>query len=252
MAFVSCAEGYEMVMYNFSMKLSEEEFSNLVRFDDAYRVDHNIVAGVDEAGRGPLAGPVVAAAVIVLNPVEGVYDSKALGRKIRESLFERIIENSIVGIGLSSPEEIDLFNILAATRLAMNRALSVLSEKPDYVIVDGKWLRLDVKGECIVGGDRKSVSIASASIIAKVFRDRIMDSLDSLYPEYGYRRHKGYCTEMHLNALREFGPTTWHRLTYRPIREVIPKELVSRWSEENEVSNARLFRAGLATMEVKN
>ncbi|HOP37963.1 MAG TPA: ribonuclease HII [Mesotoga prima] len=238
-----------MVMYNFSMKSAKRDLSELVKFDAAYRAAHRVIAGVDEAGRGPLAGPVVAAAVIVLNPVDGVYDSKALCRKTRELLFGQILENSIVGIGLCSPEEVDILNVFAATRLAMNRALRILSRKPDYVIVDGKSLKLDIKGECIVGGDRRSAAIASASIVAKVFRDRIMDSLDILYPEYGYRNHKGYCTDMHLRALRKHGPTTWHRLTFRPVRELITKERASRWSNESEVSLIRLFRAGLATME---
>ncbi|PNS39284.1 ribonuclease HII [Mesotoga sp. B105.6.4] len=241
-----------MVMYNLSMKSAERKLTDLTRFDVSYREDYITVAGVDEAGRGPLSGPVVAAAVITLEPVDGVYDSKSLCRKEREYLYDRVMEASIVGIGVSSPEEIDLLNILAATRLAMNRALNNLSERPNYVLVDGKSLNLDVKGECIVGGDRRSASIASASIVAKVFRDRIMDSLDILYPEYGYRSHKGYGTEKHLQALRKYGPTTWHRLTFRPIRELITKELATHWSNEERVGRARLFRAGMVEMEAKN
>jgi len=154
------------------------------RFSDSGSpVKEKAVAGLDEAGRGPLAGPVVAAAVILRGPVRGVNDSKLLSAKDRESLYGEIADRAYVGIGLSTPEEIDLLNILNATKLAMNRALDGLSVRPSYVIIDGKYLNLKIRGRCIVGGDRLSASIASASVMAKVFRDRLMNDLGNLFPE---------------------------------------------------------------------
>lgn len=237
-------------MYNSFMKLSEIDYRELDRFDSAFKRDCEILAGLDEAGRGPLAGPVVAAAVILERPVKGVYDSKALCAETREKLFEEIMANAKVGIGLATPEEIDLLNILKATRLAMNRALDCIPLKPSYVIIDGKHLNLNTKGRCIVGGDRLSASIASASIIAKVFRDKLMRELATLYPEYGYDKHKGYGTRAHLEAIEKYGPSTWHRFTYRPVRLSVKAELISSWLKCETVNEARLSRAGLLFPEV--
>jgi ribonuclease HII len=229
---------------------SSEDYEALESFDSTFIERFGTIAGLDEAGRGPLAGPVVAAAVILRGPVRGVNDSKLLSAKDRESLYEEIVDRAYVGIGLSTPEEIDLLNILNATKLAMNRALERLNVRPSYVIVDGKYLNLKIRGRCIVGGDRLSASIASASVMAKVFRDRLMRDLGNLYPEYGYEKHKGYGTEKHLQAITRYGPSTWHRLTYRPIRESAGPELVSRWLRDSAVNEDRLFRAGLLTPEV--
>ncbi len=236
-------------MYNRFMG-SSEDYETLESFDSTFIERFGTIAGLDEAGRGPLAGPVVAAAVILRGSVRGVNDSKLLSAKDRESLYEEIIDRAYVGIGLSTPEEIDLLNILNATKLAMNRALDGLSVRPSYVIIDGKYLNLKIRGRCIVGGDRLSASIASASIMAKVFRDRLMKDLGNLYPEYGYEKHKGYGTEKHLQAIARYGPSRWHRLTYRPIRESARPELVSRWLRDSAVNEDRLFRAGLLTPEV--
>ena len=226
------------------MSKSKVAHVDLVEFDSNYRKSHGIIAGVDEAGRGPLAGPVVAAAVIMRDVPEGVFDSKALSPKKRDLLYEKIFDCSYVGIGLASPEEIDLLNILQATRLAMNRALACLRVRPDYTIVDGKYLNLDLPNECIVSGDRLSASIGAASIIAKVYRDRLMCGLDRLFPEYMFGKHKGYGTSLHLERLEKYGPVQWHRLTFRPVARCMTPAIVSRWFENRTVSGDRLFRAG--------
>ena len=182
------------------------------------------IAGVDEAGRGPLAGPVVAAAVILPAEVEldGLRDSKCLTAEVREVLYEQVVQAAICwSVALVEPEEIDRINILKATHLAMARALSGLSPAADGALVDG----LPVKGlpcphQAIVGGDGSCVSIAAASILAKVTRDRLMHELDQVYPGYGLARHKGYGTPEHLDALRNLGPSPCHRRSFRPVTEV--------------------------------
>jgi len=153
-----------------------------MNIDDFYRKQFGKIAGIDEAGRGPLAGPVVASAVIIKEHIEGIKDSKVLSPERREELFQEILNKAVVGIGLATPEEIDLYNIFHATRIAMNRALENLAEKQDYVIVDGKWLRLSHPGTCVVMGDKKSESIGAASIVAKVVRDRIMRAYSRVFP----------------------------------------------------------------------
>lgn len=189
------------------------------------------LAGVDEAGRGPLAGPVVASAVVFDRSfalreetylLKGLTDSKKLSPGKREYFYAILKESEFVrtGTGQCSVEEIDSINILNATHMAMARALDALGEQPDYVLIDG----LDVKGitlpyETIVRGDSKSMSIAAASVVAKVERDRIMDHLDTLYPEYGFASHKGYGTSFHMQALLEHGPSPVHRKTFRPVKE---------------------------------
>lgn len=178
------------------------------------------VAGVDEVGRGPLAGPVVAAAVILRpgRPVAGARDSKRLTPRAREELSARILEEALaVGIGAGSAREVDRLNIAVATRLAMERALRALPRAPDHVVVDG----LPVKGarwphDAVVGGDRRVHTIACASIVAKVCRDRLMRRLAAKYPRYRWETNKGYGTPDHLRALSEWGPSPHHRLTFRP------------------------------------
>lgn len=217
----------------------------LLGFDRMYIEKFGVIAGLDEAGRGPLAGPVVAAAVILDGKIDGLFDSKALTEKIREELFNEIIEKAKIGIGLSSPEEIDTFNIFEATKLAMNRALKNLPTQPDYAIIDGKHLKLNIKGECIISGDQKSASIAAASIVAKVFRDRLMKALAVLYPEYSWDKNKGYGTAEHLKALKRYGPTLWHRLTFSPVKTLLNRELVLLWLQNEVISKQRLFRVGM-------
>ena len=184
------------------------------------------VAGVDEAGRGPLAGPVVAAAVILdpARPVDGVADSKTLSATRREALAEVIAERSVSwSIGWADAAEIDRINILQATFLAMRRAILGLHIRPARVRVDGNRLpnlrfgEHQVDGEAIIGGDAAVPEISAASILAKHFRDQMMLRLDALYPDYGFRRHKGYGTEAHREMLVRIGPCREHRHTFRPV-----------------------------------
>lgn len=177
-----------------------------------------LICGIDEAGRGPLAGPVCAAAVILPRGLEipGLDDSKKLSEKKREELFEQIKEKALCyGIAFADVEEIEELNILGATFLAMNRAFEMLSLKPDIALVDGNrdpGLGLDTR--LIVKGDSRCADIAAASILAKVTRDRYMLEMDRLYPQYHFEKHKGYGTKLHYEALREFGPSPIHRPSF--------------------------------------
>jgi ribonuclease HII len=181
------------------------------------------VAGVDEAGRGPLAGPVAAAAVI-LDPARlprGLNDSKLLSPDAREKLFETIMARALaVAVGFASAAEIDAVNIRQATFRAMRRALAALAAAPSHVLVDGNDLAPDLccPGEAIVRGDGAVLSIAAASIVAKVARDRLMRRLCAVHPAYGFSRHVGYATEAHLTAIAAHGPCPYHRLSFRPFR----------------------------------
>ena len=176
------------------------------------------VCGIDEAGRGPLAGPVYAAAVILPDGLEipGLNDSKKLTEKKREALFDEICEKAIAyGIGCASEQEIDEINILQATYLAMRRAVEQLSVPADYALVDGNRMPpLAIPGETVVKGDAKSASIAAASILAKVSRDRVMLLMDPVYPQYQFAKHKGYGTKVHREALLTYGPCPIHRKTF--------------------------------------
>ena len=179
---------------------------------------YQLICGVDEAGRGPLAGPVCAAAVILPTevPFDGLNDSKKLSDKKRRELFPLIKEHAIAySIVLVDEKKIDEINILQATLQAMRCAVDALACKPDYVLVDGnKVPELDVKAEAVVHGDSLSASIAAASILAKVTRDDYMLEMDTKYPEYGFAIHKGYGTKAHYQALREHGPCAIHRMTF--------------------------------------
>ncbi len=179
------------------------------------------IAGVDEAGRGPLAGPVVAAAVILPTSevIEGLRDSKKLTESRREKLFDIINQKALVGVGIVEHITIDKINILQAAKKAMQLAVEALNTSPDYVIVDSKNMNLaiTIPQESIVKGDATSASIAAASIIAKVTRDKIMFDYDEQFPQYGFRIHKGYPTKKHIEALDQFGPTSIHRKTFGPV-----------------------------------
>ncbi|MGJ8723605.1 MAG: ribonuclease HII [Roseibacillus sp.] len=182
---------------------------------------YRFVAGIDEAGRGPLAGPVSAAAVILPEgaEIEGLNDSKKLSEKARERIFEELMELSSIQWGHSFAEaaEIDEINILQATHVAMARAVGKLP-KTDYALIDGRPVKdFPLPSEGIVKGDGKSLSIAAASIIAKVMRDRLMVEWDREYPKYGFAKHKGYGTKMHLEALRTYGPCPLHRRSFAPV-----------------------------------
>ena len=184
-----------------------------------------LVAGVDEAGRGPLAGPVVAAAVILDErlPIKGLADSKKLTALRRERLFDDIRAKALCcSIAEASVEEIDRLNILQATLLAMRRAVAGLRLKPNKVLVDGNRLPvLEVLAEAVVGGDALVPEISAASILAKVHRDRWCQILDQQYPQYGFAQHKGYGTAAHLAALRAHGPCAQHRTSFRPVAELL-------------------------------
>ena len=184
-----------------------------------------LVAGVDEAGRGPLAGPVVAAAVILddLKPIPGLADSKTLSARQRERLSEAIHARALCfSVAHASVEEIDQLNILQATLLAMRRAVMGLRLKPHKVLVDGNRLpTLDIMAEAVVQGDRKVPAISAASILAKVARDRWCLEIDAEYPLYGFAAHKGYGTAQHLAALQRHGATPWHRHSFSPVAKVL-------------------------------
>lgn len=188
---------------------------------EARRCGYRRIAGVDEAGRGPLAGPVVAAAVIL--PVRcrliGVDDSKQLSVSERDRLYAAIMDRAVcVGVGSSTAEEIDRINILEATKLAMRRALAELSPAPDYVLIDAVALAgVAMPVRPIIKGDALSLSIAAASIVAKVTRDRVMTRFHEAYPQYNFLSHKGYGTEEHLARLAEYGPSPIHRRTFAPV-----------------------------------
>ena len=191
----------------------------LYEYDEAVRNDYSILCGVDEAGRGPLAGDVYAAAVILKKDavIEGVNDSKKLSEKKREKLFDEIIEKSeAYCIATASVEEIDSINILQATMLAMTRAVKGLGITPDIALIDGnKAPEIDgVKTQAVIKGDATSASIAAASILAKVARDRYMKEIAEKYPQYAFEKHKGYGTKLHNELILEHGPSEVHRKTF--------------------------------------
>ena len=184
-----------------------------------------MIAGVDEAGRGPLAGPVVAAAVIldISRPIVGLADSKILSERKRNALFNEIKENALSwAIALATVEEIDELNILQATLLAMQRAVNGLAIQPDQVLVDGNQLpKLSMPAQAIIKGDSKVQAISAASILAKVERDRLMVNLDKEYPEFTFRQHKGYGTKQHLNEIDKLGISPIHRKSFNPIKTML-------------------------------
>ncbi|MCX5677642.1 MAG: ribonuclease HII [Candidatus Omnitrophica bacterium] len=182
---------------------------------------YKLIAGIDEAGRGPLAGPVVAGAVILkdFRFKERIDDSKKLSARMREKAYREILRKAIVGIGVVDEKVIDEINILQATIKAMNEAMANLAIPPDYVIVDGRVrLLAGCPVKCIIRGDSSSLSIAAASIVAKVTRDRLMIEYDRTFPQYGFARHKGYPTKMHKKALVSNGASPIHRRTFGPVK----------------------------------
>lgn len=196
---------------------------------EARRCGFHRVAGLDEAGRGPWAGPVVAAAVILPRTagIAGLNDSKLVPEPERERLYEEIRTRAVaVGIGLASEREIDRTNILEATRLAMHRAVGGLVPRPDFLLIDAVTIpSLPIPQRAVIKGDALSVSIAAASIIAKVTRDRLMAEYHRNYPHYNFLAHKGYGTAEHLRLLKQHGPCAIHRLSFRPVQECLAQRI---------------------------
>ena len=200
------------------LQAEKERLKRMRIFEEKYQGDYSAICGIDEAGRGPLAGPVVAGAVILPNDCEILYlnDSKKLSAARREELYEEIQEKALAcSVGIVSNERIDEINILQATYEAMRQAVSKLDLSPDLLLVDAVHIPdLPQKQVGIVKGDAKSVSIAAASIMAKVSRDRMMLELDQIYPEYGFAGHKGYGSQAHIAAIKKYGPCPIHRQTF--------------------------------------
>lgn len=202
--------------------------------EDLYKYERDLIkkgikliAGVDEVGRGPLVGPVVTAAVILpLNyKLEGLTDSKKLTEKKREKFYDIIMHDAIsVSIGIKDNNIIDEVNIYEATKLAMVDAIDNLSIKPEHVLIDAMPLDIDIPHTSIIKGDAQSLSIAAASVIAKVTRDRMMYELDREYPMYNYKKNKGYPTKEHIDAINKYGITKYYRKSYSPVKEVIEKK----------------------------
>lgn len=196
-----------------------DRLKNMLEIENSlYKKGYTYICGVDEAGRGPLCGPVVAAACILPRDecIEGVNDSKKLGEKKREKLYYEIISRALAyGIGISDVSVIEEVNILNATKLAMKQAIENLKIKPDYVLIDGnQMINIDIDGQTVVSGDARSESIAAASILAKVTRDRMLIEYDKKYPEYGFAKHKGYGTKAHIEAIGKYGLTPIHRPSF--------------------------------------
>lgn len=210
------------------MKEKEQERLNELKKIDmsVFEEGYNYICGIDEAGRGPLAGPVVVAAVVMPKEsrIEGVNDSKKVSEKKRELLYDKILEEAIsYGVGIVDQSEIDRINILNATKAGLTQAVSSLKTKPDMILVDA-LNGIDTCGipyRSIIKGDAKSYSIAAASIIAKVTRDRIMRQWDEIYPQYGFEKHKGYGTAAHIAAIKEYGLCPLHRLSF--VKNIINK-----------------------------
>ena len=207
-----------------TLELFESEPISTLHFENqAHRRGYRVVAGIDEAGRGPLAGPVVAAAVILPSSFDlpGLTDSKKLSEAARERLFPEIRRQAIaIGVGLGSPSLIDQINILQATLQAMSLAVQRLQTPADFLLVDGnQQIPLPLPQQTLKQGDSRSLSIAAASVVAKVIRDRIMLGLEQRYPGYGLGQHKGYGSRQHLEAIAQIGPSPIHRLSFRGVRE---------------------------------
>ena len=208
-----------------AIELLKEKYQQMSRFENEARLaGFEIVAGIDEVGRGPLAGPVVAAAVILdpEQPILGLDDSKKISEKKRNELVTEINEKAIaVAIGSASTDEIDQLNILQATKLAMSRAVNQLEVQPAFLLVDAETINLPIAQKAIIKGDSNSNSIAAASIIAKVARDELMALYDEKYPGYEFKNNVGYGTKAHLEGLENYGPSPIHRKTFAPVKNYL-------------------------------
>ncbi|MBS2760787.1 ribonuclease HII [Bacillus licheniformis] len=207
---------------NERLSAMREEWQAMTSFERSLRArGYQYIAGIDEAGRGPLAGPVVAAAVILKEDCEilGLTDSKKLSKQKREDYYSYIMEEAAaVGVGIADAHEIDELNIYEASKAAMLKAVQALDVAPDYLLIDAMSLAVDTEQSSIIKGDAKSASIAAGACIAKVTRDRLMDEYAEKYPLYGFEKHKGYGTKEHLNALAKYGSSPIHRRSFAPVK----------------------------------
>ena len=206
-------------------QLLQEKYEEMMRFEnEAFQQGARFIAGLDEVGRGPLAGPVVSAAVILPKECQilGLNDSKQLSAKKREELFIEIQNKAVaVGIGVVSPEEIDRINIYQASRLAMKEALIDLAVKPEHLLIDAMTIETDIPQQSLIKGDARSISIAAASIIAKVYRDNLMKDFHDVYPFYGFDQNAGYGTKVNLEGLAAHGICPIHRKTFAPVKQYL-------------------------------
>lgn len=204
-------------------KQLKDQFKNMSFFEiEARQNGHSLIAGIDEAGRGPIAGPVVAAAVILPEDffLPGLTDSKQLTKAKRDLYYEKIVQEAIAfGVGIVKEKEIDEINIYQAAKKAMIEAVNGLSEAPDLLLVDAMELSINIKEQSLIKGDARSISIAAGSVIAKVTRDRIMDKIANEFPMYGFGKHMGYGTKEHLEAIKKYGITPYHRQSFGPVKE---------------------------------
>lgn len=221
-------KGVEELLTQWEKRVVREEksalhFAQLCKYEEKLRVEgFQLIAGVDEAGRGPLAGPVVAGAVIlpITFNLPGLNDSKQLSAQNRDTYFDIIAEQAIsVGVGVIDSHEIDKINIYEATKKAMLEAIGSLPTLPDFALLDAMNLDLPIPQLSLIKGDAKSVSIAAASVVAKVTRDRMMLAYAELHPQYGFEKHMGYGTALHLEAIKKYGPTDWHRMSFAPLKD---------------------------------
>ncbi|HOP65752.1 MAG TPA: ribonuclease HII [Bacilli bacterium] len=203
------------------MKIDNQKYEK-----ELYQKGITLIAGVDEVGRGPLVGPVVACAIILPKDycLEGLTDSKKLSEKKRNIFYEQLKKDALsIGIGIIDAKKIDKVNIYEASKLAMKKALANLSIKPEHVLIDAMKLDVDISSTSIIKGDMLSISISAASVVAKVTRDAMMYELDKKYPLYGFGRHKGYPTKEHIENVKKYGVLSNYRFTYKPISDLIKK-----------------------------
>ncbi len=208
---------------------------NLEEEQNIFSQEVNVLGAIDEAGRGPLAGPVVAACVLIKSDalphiseeLKIINDSKKLSEKKREQAYNIIKDNFEFGIGMCDHNTIDSINILQAAFLAMKKAIGAVKQKPDYIILDGglPMPNISIKQKSIINGDSLVFSIAAASILAKVTRDRIMLKMHEVYPDYGFDKHKGYGTKLHIERLNQFGPSAIHRKSFKPVKRLITRNM---------------------------
>ncbi len=213
---------------------------DLLKYEkELYKKGYKLIAGTDEAGRGPLVGPVVAGAVILPKnyKLEGLNDSKKLSERKRNLFYDIIMQDAIaVGVGIVDAKTIDEINILEASRLAMNIAIDNLKVKPDYILTDAMKLDRDVEVLPVIHGDALSLSIAAASVIAKVTRDRIMTEYGLLHPEYEIERHKGYPTKKHIELLKKYGILNEYRKTFNPVKEILKESSTNGKEKTKQIS----------------